>query len=68
MDITLINSISTISFFVVISFFVLISLMTAYVFIRYGQNKNLAIIMSLAFGGVFFLGALSAFISLQKLF
>lgn len=68
MDPQSISTISTIAFFVAISFFLIISLLTAYVFIRYGQNRNLAVFISLAFAGVFLLGTLSAYLSLTKLF
>lgn len=68
MDPELIKTVSTIVFFVVITVLSLISLMAIYVFNRYGQKKSITLIISLAFGAVFLLGTLSAFISLQKLF
>lgn len=68
MDSELINNISTIVFLVVIGFFALISLLTAFVLIRYGRRPTFTIMVSLVFGGVFFLGALTAFIALQQLF
>jgi hypothetical protein len=68
MDPELIKTISTIIFFVVIVILGLTSLMSVYVLNRYGQKKSITLIVSLAFGAVFFLGTLSAFLSLQKLF
>lgn len=68
MDQDLIKSVSTIAFFVIIAVLGLISLMTVYVFIRYGQKRSITLIVSLAFGAIFFLGTLTAYVSLQKLF
>ncbi len=68
MDPELINTLLNITFLVVIGFLVLISLMTAYVFIRYGKNKVFTTITSLAFGAVFLLGTLAAFLTLQNIF
>ena len=68
MDSELINNISSIVFLVVIGFFTLLYLLTAFVLIRYGRKPTFTIIVSLVFGGVFFLGALTAFIALQQLF
>jgi hypothetical protein len=62
------QSIITIVFFVLIAGLALISLMTAYVFIRYGQNKGITLIVSLVFGAVFLLGTITAFVTLQQLF
>jgi hypothetical protein len=68
MDAELTNNIILIIFVVVVGFLALISLMAVYVFIRYGQNKALTTITTLAFGTVFSIGVLTAFITLQKLF
>lgn len=68
MDPDLINQISTIVFFVVIGFFALISLLSAFVFIRYGRKPSFTIAVSLIFGAIFFLGTITAFVTLQKLF
>lgn len=68
MDIGTIRTASNIIFLVVIALLAIISLLTAYVLIRYGQSKTFTIIISMAFGGLFFLGALTAFVTMQQLF
>jgi hypothetical protein len=68
MDIDLIKTVSTITFFVVIGFFAIISMLAAFVFIRYGRTKSITVLMSLGFGGLFILGVLSAYLTLQNIF
>lgn len=67
MDADLINPIATIAFVVIIGFFALVSVLAIYIFIRYGQKKNLTVVISLMFVAVFLLGTISAFASLQNL-
>ena len=68
MDESLLKPIVTVLFLVIIIFFAVISLMAIYVFIRYGRTRSLTLMTSLIFAGVFLLGALTAFISLQRIF
>ncbi|HEX3099393.1 MAG TPA: hypothetical protein VHQ41_00280 [Patescibacteria group bacterium] len=68
MNASQINNIASIVFLVLVGLLALVSLLTAYVLIRYGQKLTFTVIISLAFGAVFFLGALTAFITLQQLF
>lgn len=65
---TLLGPVSTITFLVVIGLLALVYLLTAYVFIRYGQKKTFTLVVSMVFAGLLFLGALNAFFHLQKLF
>lgn len=68
MDIDIIKTITTITFFVIIGFFTIISILGAFVFIRYGRTKSITVLISLGFGGLFFLGVLSAYLTLQSIF
>lgn len=68
MDISLIKTVTQILFFVVIGFLAILSVMGAFVFIKYGRTKSIAIITSLVFAGLFFIGVLTAFITLQNIF
>ena len=68
MDESLIKPIATIVFLIIIAFFAVISLMAIYVFIRYGRTRSFTTLTSLIFAGVFILGTLAAFISLQRIF
>lgn len=68
MDIALIQNITTIAFLVVIGFMGIVSILAAYIFIRYGRTKKITLAMSIVFGVLFFLGAVSAFATLQNIF
>lgn len=68
MDTQIINYITLIAFFVVIGFFAIVSLMTIYVFIRYGRTRSFTVATSLVFSALFLLSALTAFITIQKIF
>lgn len=68
MDLQLIKTISTAAFAVLILLMTIVSLMAMYVFIRYGRTRSLAILTSIVFAGVFALGTLAAFITLQQIF
>lgn len=68
MDISQINSISTLTFSVIIAFFALVSLLTAYIFIKYGRNKHITILISVMFMGLFCLATINAFVNLQQIF
>ena len=62
------NQISTVVFFVVIGFLALISILAAFIFIRYGRKPAFTVAVSLGFGALFFIGTITALVSLQKLF
>lgn len=68
MNLETLNLIIKIAFFIIIGFLGIIALLTAYVFIRYGRTPGITILSSLVFAGVFFLGILSAYLTLQQLF
>ena len=68
MDITLIRTIATITFFVVIIFMAGISILAIYILNRYGRTKSITVAMSLAFGALFFLGSVAAYATLQNIF
>ncbi|HEX3095909.1 MAG TPA: hypothetical protein VHQ20_02200 [Patescibacteria group bacterium] len=55
-------------FAVAVILMAIVSLLTAYVFIRYGRSTSITILTSIVFGGVFFLGTLTAYLSLLKIF
>jgi uncharacterized membrane protein YqjE len=62
-----IQTIINITFAVVIGLMALVSLMTMYVFIRYGRSRSFALLTSLVFAGIFILGAVGAFFTLQQI-
>ncbi len=62
------SQLSTIVFFVIVGFFALISLLAMFIFIRYGRKPTFTIAVSLVFGAIFFLGTITALVTLQKLF
>lgn len=62
------SQISTIVFFVVIGFFALISLLSIFILIRYGRKPTFTVTVSLVFAALFFLGTVTALVTLQKLF
>lgn len=62
------KNITIIVFFLLVALFVIISILTAYVFIRYGRSKHLAVITTLVFGTIFFFGVLATFLTLQNIF
>lgn len=62
------NQISTIVFFVIIGFLALVSLLATFVFVRYGRKPTFTVAVSLVFGAIFFLGTITALVTLQKLF
>lgn len=68
MDLSIIKLVTEIVFFLIIAIFAVLSIMAVYVFVRYGRNKNITIITSLVFGGLFFLGFLTAYVTLQNIF
>lgn len=68
MDTTIIKYITIGVFFVLIGFFAVLSILAAFVFIRYGRTKSITIIISLVFAGLFILGTLTAFLTLQNIF
>ena len=68
MDITLIQTISTIAFFVVIVFMAGVSVLAIYILNRYGRTKSITVAMSLVFGALFFLGSIAVFATFQNIF
>lgn len=68
MDLSLLKTITIVAFFILIAIFAVISLMAAFVLIRYGRTRNLTIIISLVFGGLFSLGVLTTYLTLQSIF
>lgn len=68
MDTETLQTIANIAFAVVIILMAIVSLMTAYVFIRYGRSRSFAMLTSIVFGGVFVLGVLAAFVTMQNIF
>lgn len=68
MNTEIINYISSVAFFAVIGLFAIVSLLAIYVFIRYGRTKSITVLISLVFAGVFILGTLAAFLTLQQIF
>lgn len=67
MDPELIKNILNIAFAVVILLMALIALMTMYVFIRYGRSRSFAFLTCIVFAGVFILGVIAAFVTLQQI-
>ena len=62
------NQISLIVFFVIVGFFALISILAVFIFIRYGRKPSFTVAASLVFGALFFLGTITAFVTLQNIF
>lgn len=68
MDSNFINSIVNVLFFLVIGFFAVISLLAIYIFVRYGRRRSFTVLTSFIFAGLFVLGAIQAFVTIQRLF
>lgn len=68
MDTETLKIIANVTFVVIIILMAIVSLMTMYVFIRYGRSRSFAMLTSIVFAGVFVLGVLAAFVTMQNIF
>ena len=68
MDTDAIKLIANLVFAVVIILMAAISLLAMYVLIRYGRTRSITVLASMVFAGVFILGALGAYVTLQNIF
>ncbi len=68
LDLATLKTIVTIVFLVLIGSFAIVSLLAAAMFIRYGRTPGFTVLTSIIFGGVFFLGTLTAYLALQTIF
>lgn len=63
----IISIIINLVFFIVVGAFTLLSILAIFIVIKYGKSPTVTVLFSLGYAGLFFLGFIGAFITLQQL-